>query len=339
MERTIKTCSKAIEETVSKINGSFINYSTPQRGSLSSQSKIIAVGGGKGGVGKSFISSNIAIFLANMGYKVVLVDLDLGAANAHTTLGEGLLKVGISDFLNGRINNLDEIAIATYQQNLRLISDSHADIDVANINLDQVSRLMSALYNLQADYLVLDLSAGTHSTTVDFFLMAQHHLVVFTPEPSSIENAYRFMKTSFFRKVKRYERQLGLEQALQDIMSQKDELQIRQPADLISALLKREPDRGQMLVQKLNSLQFNIILNQTRIHKDIDVGYSVQSVANKFFGIPARFIGHLDYDNAVWQSLRKKKHLLLEYPHSKIYAQLLGITRKISKKRVFKSAG
>ncbi|MCB0356268.1 MAG: P-loop NTPase [Bdellovibrionales bacterium] len=312
-------------------------YSTPQRGSVSSRAKIIAVGGGKGGVGKSFVSSNIAIFLANMGYKTVLVDLDLGAANAHTTLGEGLPKLGISDFLKGRVKTLEEIAVATSQTNLRLISDSHADIDAANVSLEQLCTLMSALFNFETDYLVLDLSAGTHQSTIDFFLMAQHHLVVFTPEPSSIENAYRFMKSSFFRKVKRFEKQLGLEQSIKELMEQQEEQQIRHPADLVTALLKREPERGQNLVEVLNSLQFNIILNQTRIHKDIEIGHSVQSVSNKFFGIPARFIGHLDYDNAVWQSLRKRKPLLVEYPHSRLYTQILNISKSIAYSNRYKA--
>lgn len=313
------------------------NYSFPQRGSLSAQAKIVAVGGGKGGVGKSFISSNVAIFLANMGFRTILIDLDLGAANAHTTLGEALPRMGIADFLSGKVKSLEDIAIATSQANLRLISDSQTDLEAANISIEEISHLMSAIYNLRADYIVLDLSAGTHRSTIDFFLMAQHHLVVFTPEPSSIENAYRFMKASFFRKVKRFESQLGIEMALREIMENQEQYQIKHPADLISTLLKKEPERGSVLIQKLNSLEFNIILNQTRTHKDIEIGLSVQSVSNKFFGIPARFIGHLDYDNAVWQSLRKRKPLLVEYPHSRLYTQILNISKSIAYSNRYKA--
>lgn len=306
------------------------NFSNLQRGSFASKAKIIAVGGGKGGIGKSFVSSNIAIFLANMGYKTILIDLDLGAANAHTTLGEALPKLGINDFLTGRVEKLEDLAIATNQRNLRLISESQTNMDAANVTIEEISKLMSAIYSIKSDYIVLDLSAGTHRSTIDFFLMAQQQLVVFTPDPSSIENAYRFMKASFFRKMKRFERQLGLESVLREIMENKDEYQIKHPADLMFALLKKEPERGNILLRKVNSLEFNIILNQTRTHKDIDVGRSVQSVSNKFFGIPTRFIGHIDYDNAVWQSLRKRKPLLVEYPHSRLYTQILNISKSIA---------
>jgi flagellar biosynthesis protein FlhG len=183
---------------------------------------------------------------------------------------------------------------------------------------------------LNADYLVLDLSAGTHSSTIDFFLMAQYHIVVFTPEPSSIENAYRFMKASFFRKVKRMEKQLGLEHTVQEIMSNKDRFQIRHPADLLSAIIKLNPEKGIFLQQMLRDLRFNIVLNQARSHKDIDIGKSIQSVSMKFFGVGSSFLGHLEYDNAVWQSLRKRKPLLVEYPHSRLYAQILNITKAIA---------
>lgn len=74
-------------------------YATDIRGRAQANSTIIAVGGGKGGVGKSFVSTNIAIFLANMGFSTTLMDLDLGAPNVHTSLGEPLPAKKLSRFL------------------------------------------------------------------------------------------------------------------------------------------------------------------------------------------------------------------------------------------------
>jgi flagellar biosynthesis protein FlhG len=196
---------------------------------------------------------------------------------------------------------------------------------------------MSAIYNLEADYIVLDLSAGTHNTTLDFFLMAHYHIVVFTPEPSSIENAYRFMKSSFFRKIKRFEKHYGLEEAVAEIMTQKEKYQIKQPADLILALNKLHPEKAYQLQSELNKLKYHIILNQTRSHKDIEIGASLKTVSNKFFGLPTEFVGHLEYDNAVWQSLRKRKPLLVEYPHSRLYAQILNIAKSIAYSNKYKA--
>ncbi len=308
------------------------------RGSLDARANIIGIGGGKGGVGKSFVSSNIAIFLANMGFKTILVDLDLGGANAHTTLGEGMPKVGLGDFVSGKVDYLEKVAVGTKFSGLRLISGCNDDLEIANMQVDGRSQLMSAIYNLNADFIVLDLSAGTHQSTIDFFLMANLHLVVFTPEPSSIENAYRFMKAAYYRKIKRYERQLGIQNLVKELMGNREGYNIKSPADLMHEVLKQDPARGQKLLEKMESLCFKIVLNQTRTYKDVDVGESVKSVCNKFFGLDANFIGHLEYDNAVWQSLRKHRPLLLEYPHSRLYGQILSITKAIAYPNQLKAA-
>src|SRR5690606_3441331 len=69
--------------------------------------QIWAVGGGKGGVGKSLISSSLATSLTRQGNQVIAVDLDLGGANLHTTLGVDLPRQGLSDFLSGRTRDLN----------------------------------------------------------------------------------------------------------------------------------------------------------------------------------------------------------------------------------------
>jgi len=318
---------------VSKIKTLPLDSFTHKRGSVEPQSNIIAIGSGKGGVGKSFVSSNLAIFLSNMGYKTILVDLDLGGANAHTTLGEGQPKIGISDYVGGKVGSLEQVAVGTKFSRLRLISGCNDDLDIANLDLESRSHLMSGIYDLDSDFIVLDLSAGTHQSTVDFFLMASQHLTVFTPEPSSIENSYRFMKACYFRSIKRFERQLGLQPVITDIMQNKEPLGIKSPYGLMREVSYREPEKGMQLFKKMEYLRFKIVLNQTRTYKDVDIGDSVKSVCNKFFGLPADFIGHLEYDNAVWQSLRKRRPLLLEYPHSRLYAQILNIAKSVTAER------
>lgn len=300
------------------------------RGAADPKAHLIAVGGGKGGVGKSFVSTNLAIFLANMGYNTVIIDLDLGGANVHTWLGEGTPSLGLSHFLEQDKSPLQEYAIPTKFRNLRMISGCNDSLEAADLSEQNRSRLMSAIFQTKADYIIMDLAAGTHASTLDFFLMARKHLVTFTPEPSSIENAYRFMKAAFFRRIKRYEIQLNLQSRIENIMRDHGRLGVKSPADLIRQIKKEDPENGARLAQYMRYLEFNIILNQARTAKDADLGRSIPSVCNKYFGIPAQFLGHLDYDNAVWQSLRKRSPLLLEYPHSRLYAQFMAITRDLA---------
>src|SRR5262249_32137103 len=155
----------------------------------------------------------------NTGFNTILIDLDLGAPNLHTCLGEPPPKVNFHDLIRGKVDSLSDVAVATQFPKLRLISGANDHQELANISIADQSRLMSSICKLKCDFTIHDLSAGTHTSTLDFFLMAQRHIVALTPDPTSIENAYRFMKAAFFRHIKRYERQLLLEKTIADIMS------------------------------------------------------------------------------------------------------------------------
>ncbi len=311
---------------------------SPLRGRVAPGSTIIAVGGGKGGVGKSFVSSSICIFLAQLGFETLAIDLDLGGANLHTSLGLPLKDRGINEFVLDSKIEFTDIMQETHWPKLKLISGSSETLDVANVDETQRSRIMSSIYHHKCDFTVLDLSAGTHLSTLDFFLMAQHKVVVFTPEPSSIENAYRFLKASFFRKLRRYEHQLQLKEQIDDLLGNRASHGIKSPADLLRVLVKREPVLGLKLKNVLSEMGFEIVLNQARTRQEVDMGMALQSVCNKYFGFPCEFLGGLEYDNAVWQSLRQKHHLLMANRQSHLYAQLMSMARKIAKPKASRSA-
>lgn len=300
------------------------------RGSAKAGSILVAVGGGKGGVGKSFISSNLGIFLANMGFNTVLVDLDLGAPNLHSCLGEPPPKKHFHDYLRGKVEQLSDVAVATQFPKLRLISGANDHEELADISAQDRSQLMSSIYHLNADFTILDLSAGTHSATLDFFLMAQRHIVTLTPDPTSIENAYRFMKAVFYRKIKRYERQLQLEDIVANLMAHQEENHIRIPADLLNAILKADPQQGAKLREIMNALSFEIVMNQTQGAKDVQLGRSIEAVCRKYFGLHVSTLGHIDHDNAVWRALRKRRPLTLEFPSSALYSQILAVARDLA---------
>ena len=300
------------------------------RGQVEPKSHIIAIGGGKGGVGKSFISSSLAIFLAHMGYKTCAIDLDLGSANLHTSLGAGLPGKGIGDLITQPNIKLEDLKTATPFPNLSIISGASDDLSMADIHQNDRTKIMSSIYNMESDFIILDLSAGTHQTTIDFFLMAQTKLVVMTPDPSSIENGYRFMKAAFHRRIKRFEFQLQLETLIHEIMSNKAKYSVRSPSDLIKAVSEIDPIKGDKLQGLMSLLNFQLVINQTRSYKEVELGSSVQSVCNKYFGVPCSVIGQIEHDNAVWQSQRKRRHLLIEYPYSRLYAQLMGMARRVA---------
>jgi flagellar biosynthesis protein FlhG len=164
--------------------------------------RIIAVAGGKGGVGKSTIALNLAAALARLGHRVTLVDVDLGAANLHTMLGVINPSSGLGDFLDHRVETLDALKTPVLVPTLALVSGTSRP-GAANLVKREKLRLMSAIARLDADCVVLDAGAGSSYAVVDFVAAADHKLLVLTPQLPSLHNAYALLKACVHRVVRR----------------------------------------------------------------------------------------------------------------------------------------
>ena len=202
----------------------------------SSTKEIWAIGGGKGGVGKSFVAGNLGILLAQRGFRVILADLDLGGANLHTWLGVNTPEQGVSEFVDRQVEQIHELLIPTSIPQLRLISGARDGVEIANLKHTQKMRFLMALKRLDTDFIIMDLGAGTAYNTIDFFLLAEKQLMVVIPEPTSIENAYRFLKNSFYRKLRHTSSSFGLRNVVDQMLKNNNSFGIRSPRDLIEYL-------------------------------------------------------------------------------------------------------
>ncbi len=162
---------------------------------------IIAVGGGKGGVGKSICAIGIASVLADSSKRVCLADFDLGAANLHIYLGIFRQARSLADFLLRKVASIEDILIETKVRNLTLISGSDFIPGMANPSYAMKMKMIRHVLSVERDFTVLDLGAGAYFNTLDFFGIADRGIVVTTPEPGAIMNAYSFIKGALFRKV------------------------------------------------------------------------------------------------------------------------------------------
>ncbi|MDA8422222.1 MAG: AAA family ATPase [Nitrospiraceae bacterium] len=279
--------------------------------------EIWAIGGGKGGIGKSLITGNIGIHLARLKKKVLLVDADLGGANLHTTLGIGVPEMTLSDFLNRRAENIQDVIIKTSIPNLSLISGAQDFLDAANPNFAQKTRLLRHLETLDADYILLDLGAGTSFNILDFFLFSDHGILVVLPEPTAIENAYRFIKSAFYRRFKKVVANQNIKDLIDAAMDQKNTMGIRTPYDLIERVKQMEREVGEVLELEVLKFRPKLIVNQVRTKNDIQIGFSMKSACQKYFGINVEYLGYVEYDDCVWQSIRSKRPLAIEYPYSR----------------------
>ncbi len=309
-------------------NESFLNpfsQITPRVGL--EQKQIWAMGGGKGGVGKSMIVSNLAISLAQSGHQVIAIDLDLGGANLHTALGIDLPRQTLSDFLEKRVNSLDGCISNTHIPNLEIISGAQDHMGIANITFNDKVAILNEIQKLSADYIILDLGAGTNLNTIDFFLFADVGMLTMLPEPTSIENIYRFIKSIYYRKLNTHEDLKPIQDMISKAMDVKNTDGIKTPSDLYKKINENRPDIALKLKNLIQNFKLNLILNQARTQSDVDLGFSVKSVCKKYFGFDLDYIGYLDYDSAVWQAVRRKRPLILEFPNSQLASNLNRITQ------------
>ncbi len=286
----------------------FDHSSTPTR-------EICAIGGGKGGTGKTFLSAGLGIALAKMGKRVILVDADLGCANLHTALGLPYPEETLSDFMKEKVKRLTDVIVETGIENLRLISGAQDFLEIANPRYKEKMRLIRQVQGLDVDYIILDLGAGTSFTILDFFLSATNGLLAVVPEPGSIENVYRFIKSVYFRKFKKIARDPNMRALITQAMDQKNSLGLRTPHDLVSHIKTINPDLGHRLMESLASIRPKLVVNQVRSKDDIALGFSMRSSCSKYFGIDVEYIGYIEFDDTVRLAARRKRPLLLDYPY------------------------
>ena len=228
-----------------------------------SMKKIWAIGGGKGGVGKSLVSANVSICLALMGHKVIAVDLDLGGANLHTCLGLPIPTVTLSDYVSKKVSRLEDLLVSTPISNLKIISGAQDELGMANLKHMHKNQIIQKLHELDADYILFDLGAGTAFNTIDFFITADKGILVVLPEPTSIENTYRFIKSVFFRRLKMIDGINEIEPLIEDAMNSKLSAgATTSPADLVRRISELNPEVGLKIKNELAEFRPNLIINK-----------------------------------------------------------------------------
>jgi flagellar biosynthesis protein FlhG len=285
--------------------------------------RIIAIGGGKGGVGKSLIAANLAIYLAQLGKRVVLIDADLGGANLHTFVGVDRPTVTLGDFFDKRVHRIEDCVVETSVKGLGLISGEGDPLWAANPKPATKNRLLSQVRELDVDYLICDLPPGSGFIALDFFLVSQIGLLVVVPEPTSVENTFRFMKSAFLRRLRdvRGLDALGTDRTVEG--------GIPSPLDLYEAAQAKDPSLGARVLEEMEKFRPRIVVNQTRTRPDLDLGPQLRSAGRRRLGLAVEYLGHLESDDAVWLAVRKRRPLVVEHPESKAAKNVERIARKL----------
>lgn len=154
--------------------------------------RIIAVTSGKGGVGKTSISVNLAITLAQMGKKVTVLDADLGLANINVVLGF-IPKYTLHHVFKGQ-KKLSDIIIEV-PEGIKIIAGASGFYQLANLETNQRDDLIQSFLDIDMDDIVIvDTGAGVSANVLSFILASDETIVVTTPEPTAITDAYGIIK-------------------------------------------------------------------------------------------------------------------------------------------------
>ncbi len=285
--------------------------------------KVIAVGGAKGGIGKSLFVTNLGVFLSKKGFKTVIIDLDLGGANQHLYLGETYLERSINDFINMKVGSLQEIMINS-KYGPRLVGGDSSQLGAANIKFLQKLKLLKAIRQIDADYVIVDLGGDTTFNIIDFFIAADHRIVMTTCDPASYLDAYNFIKTALYRKLSRLfgpeskfrhlKNNLLKDLIFEAILSSNDS-KVKTIKELIQRVKTDQSQNLRLIKDVISSFSPHLIVNRVeQNYKEDIIVKRIQDVSKKNLSIDVRYLGSIPYLKEIELSARDLVPIVAKYP-------------------------
>ncbi|MGB7297323.1 MAG: P-loop NTPase [Candidatus Aminicenantales bacterium] len=290
---------------------------------------IWAIGGGKGGTGKTFLSANLAIALGIDRGDVIAIDADLGGPNLHTLLGVRENGRDLGDFIRNEVDRLEDIAMPTSYPGLRLIRGSESTLFLANLNHYKKLKLIRQIKSLPAKRVIIDLGTGSAYNTLDLFVIARPGILVVTPEPTSIENTYLFLRTYAFRILNAYARYFEIADFGRRIQEgfESHSTSLR---SFLESLAVSDGSAGQVLTAALRGLKLYLLVNKARDKKDALIGRSIVDLVRKYFLINLELLGTIPYDERVHWSLKKFSPFIFEFPESAVSQAIRAMAERLS---------
>ena len=292
---------------------------------------IIPVAGGKGGVGKSFVAANLAVALARRGYRTIAVDLDLGNSNLHTLLGLENRNPGIGDFLKGSLQSAPtELVVETSVAGLGFIPGDGRTPFMANITYLQKRKIIRFIQSLEAQYVLLDLSAGTAFNTLDFFQIGSSGIVVTTPEHPAVMSSLVFVKNLVLRAI---DESLRKSPQLKERLSEMQKQGINAPVFTVSAFRDQVSETAPEAAEKINEICRRIrprfVYNMMESTTDTEVFASIDQTLADVLSIGCDHLGVIPYDPKVRQFLRQPGIFQIEQSESVLAETIDRLARRV----------
>ncbi len=296
--------------------------------------KVFSVASGKGGVGKTSFSANIGLRLADSGSKVLLVDADIGTANIHTLLGIKYPEKTLRDFTSGKVKNLEDALITTEYRDLRILSSAGDILSISAPNYKERQKLINALNRLDVEYIIFDIPAGANSRAIDFFTLAPIGIIIIQPIPTSLENAFAFIKNLLIRHLLRifYHNQ-EMNQYIKDAIKQQQQDKPIEFPQLLKVLEEKDPGAIAMFKKEVyrEGTTLFMVMNSVKNINQIQVGEKFSEIIKKHLFIETEVLGNLPYDHFMDNAISSRVPFILKYPDSDYTFELVKTSNKLKK--------
>lgn len=294
---------------------------------------IIPIASGKGGVGKSVLTANLAIALAQAGHSTVAIDLDLGGSNLYSLLELENVHPGIADYLNIKKSGpLSDYLVQTGFRNLQFLAGDSRMAFMANIPHLQKVKLLKEIKAIEADYILLDLGAGTTFNTLDFFGLSHHGLIVTTFEKPSVLNTLSFIKNFMFRFILAEAKSDKAAVALLNKAYKAST--VAQPlfvSHIIELLANKNQTLAAAIEKKCSVFHPRLIFNKGNTPDDLDILSHIDKAIKSTLSLEASYFGFVFSDTSVERSIRANRALMAHSPDGLAAKSISSIAQRIIK--------
>jgi flagellar biosynthesis protein FlhG len=285
---------------------------------MDSPGNIIAVGGGKGGIGKSLICTNLAVGLALSGKKVILVDTDFGSSNLHALLGINFPAHGFMDYFQQPPGtDPQSLLLDTGIGNLKLVCAAGDNPGSANIDSNGLETIKNFIRKLDADYVFLDLAPGANYSVIDFFNLGTTSLILTTPELTSVMTTFSFIRASLFRRISSaFKNHPEIKRLVDHSNPSHADMETYCIDVLKEKLMDIDPAHVATIESIVSSFKPQLILNRVRYKQELTVGESLIQLVKQYLGVELNYLAYLIESDRVRESVDEMTPFLMKSPDS-----------------------
>ena len=164
---------------------------------------------------------------------------------------------------------------------------------------------------------------------IDLFLLAEFGILTVVPEPTSIENAYRFVKAACLRRLRSVAAAWMLAPNVQQLLNVPETKGAPTPAELLRQVERVDPAAATKMRQELERFPYHLVVNQVRTPEEGRLGPAMVDACRRYFGLRVHYLGAIQYDDAVWMAVRHRRPVIVESPHARASEQLRQIASNL----------